>query len=74
MKRSFLTLLLTAFCFTAFTMVVPQQDTSKMKQHHAKKMGKAGYGKKTRTWKKSTSTSRDTMSRKSGKMDSTVKP
>lgn len=73
MKKSLITLLLTAFCFTAFTMEVPQQDTTKMKQHHQKMMGKKTTSKKMRTWKKPDSMHKDTMT-KMGKMHSTVKP
>jgi hypothetical protein len=74
MKRSLLTLLLTAFCFAAFSMDVPQQDTTKTKQQHAKKMGKKSSSKKMKNWKKMDSTGRDTMNNKTGKMDSTVRP
>jgi hypothetical protein len=80
MKRSLLTLLLTAFCFAAFSMDVPQQDTTKMKQQHARKMNKNMSGKKMKSWKKTdsmrkdTMSSQDTMNNKTGRMDSTVRP
>lgn len=74
MKRSILTLLLTAFCITAFAMDVPQQDTTKVKQQHAKKMGKKSSKKKMKEWKKTDGTGRDTMNNKTGRMDSTVRP
>ena len=73
MKRSILTMLLTAFCITAFAFHVPQQDTTKMKQHHAK-MAKQTSKKKMKDWKKADKTGRDTMNNKTGRMDSTVKP
>jgi hypothetical protein len=72
MKKSLLTLLLTAFCFAAFAMEVPlQQDTTKVKQHQGKKMGKKSS--KTKSWKKTDSSSRDTTS-KMGRTDSTQRP
>ena len=74
MKRSLLTLLLTAFCFTAFAMDVPQQDTTKVKQQHAKKMAKKSSKKKMKDWKKTDGTGRDTMNNKTGQVDSTVRP
>lgn len=72
MKRSLITLLLTAFCFTAFSVDVPQQDTTKMKQHHPKMMKKT-TNKKMKSWKKADTMGKDTMN-KMGKMDSTIRP
>lgn len=74
MKRSILTLLLAAFCITAFAMDVPQQDTTKVKQQHAKKMGKKTSKKKMKNWKKTDGTGRGTMNNKTGQIDSTVRP
>lgn len=72
MRRTLITLLLTAFCFTAFSMDVPQQDTTKVKQHHRKMMKKTTT-KRTKLWKKTDTMGKDTMS-KMGKMDSTIRP
>jgi Flp pilus assembly protein TadB len=74
MKKSLLTLLMTAFCFAAFAMEVPQQDTTKVKQQHSKKSSQKSTGKKSKNWKKSDSSKRDTMNNKTGRMDSTVRP
>jgi hypothetical protein len=70
MKKSLIALLLTAFCFTAFSMDVPQ-DTTKVKQHHSK-MSKKSSGKKSKAWKKADTTGRSM--NKMGTADSTVKP
>ncbi|KEQ28160.1 hypothetical protein [Pedobacter antarcticus] len=70
MKKSLITLLLTAFCWTAFAMSVPQQDTTRKKQdttkrHDQKKKSKMkNQSKKDSTWKDSTKRKTwDTLSR-----------
>jgi hypothetical protein len=71
MKKSLITMLLTAFCFAAFAMEVPQQDTTKVKQHHSK-MSKKSSAKKSKAGKKADTTGTGSMNRMGGK-DSTMR-
>ena len=68
MKRLFITLLLTAFCWTAFATILPGQDTTRKYQDTTKRQGpkksKTSHKKKTQT--KKWPAKRDTTNRKTG--------
>lgn len=73
MKKLMMTMLLSAFCWTAFASNLPWQDTTKKRQDTTKKHVKKASPVHKKT-KKDWSKKRDTMNKKDRKPDSTLKP
>ena len=74
MKKLLMILMMSAFCFSASAIDVPQQDTTKTSKDSTKKQMKKKPTSKTKSMKKKSSSKKDSLKNKDNRTDTTMRP